>query len=60
YGNRPAYAFLLPKHLHTHEVAASLIKLVDKGEQKEAKELLGSLATASDSLLDILTKLSTQ
>ncbi|MCG8017409.1 MAG: EAL domain-containing protein [Candidatus Thiodiazotropha sp. 'RUGA'] len=60
YGNRPAYAFLLPKHLHTHEVAASLIKLVDKGEQKEAKELLGSLATASDSLLDILTNLSAQ
>ena len=60
YGSRPSYAFLLPKHLHVHEVAASLIKLVDDGKQEQAKELLGTLATASDDLLDILTKLSTQ
>ena len=60
YGNRPAYPFLLPKHLHVHEVAVSLVKQIDKGKKAEARELLGTLNAASDDLLEILTKLSTQ
>jgi hypothetical protein len=57
YGNRTGFAFVPPRHLRVHDVAAAIVDSMRAGRFDEAIEQLGELKKCSDALLAALRNL---
>lgn len=60
YSELAGFALLPPKHQRVHELAESITRQVERGDQAQAIAGLDALREASDRLVDALTRLAEQ